>query len=536
MTWEMDWADRIAEEYAKAEEYSRAPRTLATSVAELKELVATLTIKAQNAARLRGAIKDAVDHGLDTETRRDDANALVYRGAMARLRQLEELDACGHPTTLEELIEVCVSLPKNAEPSSEGWRATAAPAATRFGHWRVAPRKRERCWYAALETSNRVAELEAVPSSLSGQMSAAGVTQALRALSRFRAASSRDVGHLVRLVDGSPNPWVVGVGMIALASSEKGLRLLVEPSVKSSLAELAPHLWQVVAEGDGWGRWWGLPVANRASYASGPDDAQRAHMRTQVRRAAAVVLTLIEPRAIARHAPHLGSSELARAASLVWATRYLLELDSTRVRRHTFETLCNVQPAALLVPLAPTLLEHAAGRDSPSSREEVTEISALLARMPDADLQTTPQVLSPARALLSPRGPQQTTPGAFGRMKKPSPELQRARQTLGLRVLLRLAGPHLDALLHNAQALQAAQASAAASVDDTDKAKEARLCALLDDVVAVTRGLGPEGDDQLCELAASFVAVVEAPGGASAQRHEKSAALGCGGLVAGAAA
>ena len=175
------------------------------------------------------------------------------------------------------------------------------------------------------------------------------------------------------------------------------------------------------------------------------------------------------------------------------------------------------------------LLEHAAGHSCAASRE-VTEVGYLLTRVADAELQTTPQVIPPVRALLLPPcGLQRTS--ARGRATERaalSPELQRARQTLGLRVLLRLAGPHLDALLRDADAQVAA--------DDTDEAKEARLSALLDDVAAVVCGLGSEGEEPLFELAARFVAKVEAPGGASAQRHEKSAMLGCGGLIAGAAA
>ena len=90
------------------------------------------------------AIEDAVNYGLDTETRRD-VNATVYRSAMERLRQLEELEAYGHPTTIVELINVCLSLTAAAEPSSEGWRDTAAPAVVRFGHWRLPRKQSEGC-------------------------------------------------------------------------------------------------------------------------------------------------------------------------------------------------------------------------------------------------------------------------------------------------------------------------------------------------------------------------------------------------------
>ena len=196
MTWEEDWADRIEEEYARQGYGLNArSRTLSTSVAELETLVVKLQQTARSAPALRAAIKDAVDHGL---VLRSDSNGVIYRSAMERLRQLEELEACGHPTTAAELIKVCSSLPIAAEPSSEGWRAAPAQAVLRFGHRQLSRKKGESCWRAAFESS-----LEAVPHSLTGQMSAAGMTHTLRALSRFRATSSQDIRQLVRLVRGS---------------------------------------------------------------------------------------------------------------------------------------------------------------------------------------------------------------------------------------------------------------------------------------------------------------------------------------------
>ena len=48
----------------------------------------------------------------------------------------------------------------------------------------------------------------------------------------------------------------------------------------------------------------------------------------------------------------------------------------------------------------------------------------------------------------------------------------------------------------------------------------------------VARGWGTsEGDDPLCDLAGRVVAAVEAPGGASALRNQRSAALTCGGVM-----
>jgi len=538
MTWEMDWADRIEEE-EREREREHAARThdvatsrelrLATMSRQLRLLLDTLRPKARHAPALRAAFKDACDYGLNS-------TADLYCDATARLRQLDELTAHGHPATIRELANVCLSIPADAEPSGQGWRVAA------------------RRYMRRLATSFDVS-LEEVPNSCSG-LSAVGMTHALRALSRFRAASSQDVGELVRLITSSSNPWVGGVGLTALASSD-GLAWQTP-----SLVELVPRLLQVVDDFPG-------PYATWGTQGESIRREQKEHLASEARRAAAVVLTRFDPCLVAQQEPRLASSVAAVTA--------LLALDSGRVRRWTLEMLRDVQPTALLAPLAATLLEHAC---SCASRE-LSECEYLVARVADADLERNPQVLPPARALLSPpptvvarraaatasatarpiaaarpiavTRPIAATTTATTRpiaardlwiaatraAAEARPPLLRGRQQLGLQVLLRLAGPHLDTLLRDAHASTEGvlgHATHAEGVEDTDEAKDARLDGLLDDVALATRGLGGEDDEQLCELASRFVAAVEAPGGASAQRHEKSAAQGCGGLVAAVAA
>lgn len=230
------------------------------------------------------------------------------------------------------------------------------------------------------------------------------------------------------------------------------------------------------------------------------------YVASEARRAAAIVLARTEPCLVARQAP-----DLAASVAVVTA---LLGLEIAKVRRHAFETLRDVQPPALLAPVAALLLERAGG--SSCTARELSELSYLLQRVPDADLERTAQVLPPTRTLLT--------------RVAGTPSLLRQRRRLALRVLIRIAGPRLDTLLRDAQAgTECCQPTAMDTL--TDEAKEARLDGLLDDVASAICGLGGEGEDPLCELAGRFVAAVEAPGGASAERHAKSAALGCSGLI-----
>merc|ERR1719453_188998 len=50
-------------------------------------------------------------------------------------------------------------------------------------------------------------------------MTGVGMTYALRALSRFRAASSADIKELIRLLRGTANPYVAGVCLTTLATN-----------------------------------------------------------------------------------------------------------------------------------------------------------------------------------------------------------------------------------------------------------------------------------------------------------------------------
>lgn len=517
MTWEMDWADRIEEERSRWQ----APRTLASSAEELRSLLRASPPKARHAAAVLAAFQDACKYGMQEDAYYAD----LYRDAVMRLRQLEELKAHGHPKTVHDLVQVCLRLPADAEPSSEGWRVCRRDVSRQTHHFWARVKSGTQIGRSCFTSS-----LEEVPNKLAG-MSAVGMTHALRALSRFRAASSQDVCELLRLVDASLNQWVVGVALTALASSnDRGLAWQGLPG----LVELAPRLLQVVAAFPHRG------PHETVSWAAPCDfvrQQQREHFASETRRAASLVLTRIEPCVLAQKEPSDASS--------LGVVTVSLRLGSARVRRHTLATLREVQPPSILAPLAATLLEHARGCDS----HELSEIDHLIARVPDVGLERIPHVLLATRPLLWPaaalslqttasaivtasRAATSTTTGTAraSPAARPSPALVRQRQQLGLRVLLRLAGPCLDALLRDAQA--SAEGVPIEAVDDSDEAKEARLDGLLDDVAVATRGLGGEDDDPLCELAGRFVAAVEAPGGASARRHEKRVAQGCGGLVA----
>merc|ERR1719231_136441 len=424
----MDWADRIIEE-ERARRSPPPPRTLATSAEELRSLLQKPP-KAHHSASLHAALNDACNYGLRESGSR---YADLHRAAMARLRQLEELKAHGHPKTINDLVNVCLSFPADAEPSSEGWRVERRATPTRPVHhfWRRCGETRNPSPMTSFASS-----LEEVPNALTG-MSALGMTHALRALSRFRAASSHDVEELIQLVRGSSNPWVGGVGLTALASSnDRGLDWQGLPS----LVELAPRLLQVVAAFPR-----GPYGAQPASWTAPGDPTRRrqqAHLASEARRAALVVLTRIEPCMLARREPSLASALDVVTPSLT--------LGGARVRRHTLETLLEVQAPTLLAPLAAVLLEHARSCDS----RELAMVSELVARVPDAELERTLLVLSPAP--------------------------MRPRQQLGLQVLLRLAGPCLDTLLRDAQA--SAEGLPLEAVDDSDAAREARLDELLNDV------------------------------------------------------
>merc|ERR1719331_1234189 len=132
---------------------------------------------------------------------------------------MKELKEHGSPASITGLVDACLNLPAHAEPSSQGWRVARRAEATRAGPARA---------FAA--------SLEAVPNVVAGRMSSVGMTHALRALSCFRAASSRDVAELSRLLRGTANPWVGGVGLTALAASAlQGLAALASNEVATSL-------------------------------------------------------------------------------------------------------------------------------------------------------------------------------------------------------------------------------------------------------------------------------------------------------------
>lgn len=80
---------------------------------------------------------------------------------------------------------------------------------------------------------------------------------------------------------------------------------------------------------------------------------------------------------------------------------------------------------------------------------------------------------------------------------------------LGVKALLRLAGPRLEETLRLAEGVDEA--------DDSDEARTQRLDGLLDEVGTVVRGLAE--DNPLCQLAQRFVAEVEAPGSAAVARR-----------------
>ena len=505
MTWEMDWADRIEEERARS-------RTLSDSAQDLRQLLETLPPKARHGTSLRRAFKDACDYGLANNPFYAD----IHRDATARLRQIEELEAHGHPATIRGLVDVCSSLPVDAEPSSQGWREsrpvmTARPLRAWEAAHRVAPARpvmtvrRLAVARTALSGASFESSLEEVPNVLTG-LSATSMTHALRALSRFRASSPQDVSEVVRLIRGTSNPWVGGVALTVLASSDRHGELSQR---LPCFAELTPLLLHAVCRfpSEPFAPW-GPPAPLNSS-----KRRQREHVASEARRAAAIVLSRIAPGCVARIAPALASS-----AGVVKA---LLSLGSKRVRTHALETLRTVQPPSLLAPVSATLLEHAAS----CALDELLELTALMARVPDADLAKTAQVLPPTRALLLQHAGAPLPSDASSR----ETSLPRTRQHLGLQVLLCLAGPDLDALLRDAQAFAtgvAVQATGTVPVQvmgDTDAAKEARLDGLLDDVAAATRGLSGDGDDPLVELASRFVAAVEAPGSVSAKRHAESA-------------
>merc|ERR1719453_811311 len=184
---------------------------------------------------------------------------------------------------------------------------------------------------------------------------------------------------------------------------------------------------------------------------------RNAHVAREAQRAAAIILCRIEPHLVARLAPQ----DAARPT----VVRALLARDSTKLRRHTWATLRGLPPS-LLAALTPTLVGHAASCPGP----ELSEIASLIASAPDVLLVATPQVLPPARVLL--RQPPGPVPGPG---PAPPSTLLRARRTLALSLLIRLAGPHLDALLHDAQVMSPGEGveGAQARSEDTDAAKDA---------------------------------------------------------------
>ena len=80
---------------------------------------------------------------------------------------------------------------------------------------------------------------------------------------------------------------------------------------------------------------------------------------------------------------------------------------------------------------------------------------------------------------------------------------------LGVKALLRLAGPRLEETLRLAEGVD--------ETDESDEARTQRLDGLLDEVGTVVRGLAE--DNPLCQLAQRFVAEVEAPGSAAVARR-----------------
>ena len=583
MTWEMDLADRWEEQYGRP--LQEDPYLCATT--KLRKLLQTLPPKARHASEFRAAFKHARDLGLDAVSQPLN----LYDDAMARMRELEELEDFGSPTCIKQLVDVCLSLPSDAEPSLAEWcRAPRPPRTLPRTLPRTSPRTSPRTFSgnvyrrginnASSSAQLFAASLEETPYSLEGTMSGVGMTHSLRALSRFRAASLADIKELIRLVRSATNPYVAGVGLTTLAvnvafpsnvlhstgtDTDESQR---QSTLGDILSELAPTLLQVVEAFPGkvygeWGdrgapEWQDLQTVSKYVPAGAREGLgtwssmdvtwlrlrleRNARVAREAQRAATIILCRIEPHLVASFAP-----EDAARPSVVAA---LLARDSAKLRRHTWATLRGVPPD-LLAALTPTLLGHAA---SCEEEADLSEIANLIASAPDALLATTPQVLPPTRVLLTQK-PQVSAGLSAGHT---SSELLRSRRALALGVLVRLAGPHLDTLLYDAQvtgegagdegegeggegegegkgegevrgAQGNRQGEEASRASESDEAKDIRLNGLLEDVAVALRGY--EDADPLCELASRFVASVEAPGGASAKRHAKSAARDCGGLI-----